>query len=78
MHSRFGKYRKSVEVTDQSNSVEFEVNKDKYKLSLTNDSNKINFKLTDVSSSTEYTLVKTLDDLKSMNRYFLFFSILTI
>ena len=74
MHSRFGKYRKSVEVTDQSNSIEFEVNKEKYKLSLTNDSNKINFKLTDISSSTEYTLVKTLDDLKSMNRYFLFFS----
>ena len=36
MHSRFGKYRKSVEVTDQSNSVEFEVNFKNNNLTKTN------------------------------------------
>ena len=74
MRSRFSKSRKSVEVTEESNSIEFEVNKDRYKLSITNDSNKLHFKLNDESSSNEYILEKTFEDLKQMNRYFLFFS----
>ena len=74
MRSRFSKSKKSVEITEESNSIEFEVNKDKYKLSITNDSNKLIFKLNDVSSSVEYILEKTFEDLKQMNRYFLFFS----
>ena len=73
MRSRFSK-KKSVEVTEESNSIEFEVNKEKYKLSITNDSNKLHFKLNDESSSMEYKLEKTFEDLKQMNRYFLFFS----
>ena len=74
MHSRFSKYRKSIETTEQSNSIEFEVNKEKYKLFITNNSNKISFKLDDLSSHIEYSLEKAFDDLKNMNRYFLFFS----
>jgi hypothetical protein len=76
MRSRFSK-KKSVEVTEESNSIEFEVNKEKYKLSITNDSNKLHFKLKDESSSIEYILEKTFEDLKQMNRYFLFFSVPT-
>ena len=63
MHSRFSKYRKSIETTEQSNSIEFEVNKEKYKLFITNNSNKISFKLDDLSSHTEYSLEKAFDDL---------------
>ena len=73
MKSRFSKAKKSVEVTDESNTIEFEVNKDKYKLSLTNNSNQITFKLEDLSSSKEYSLEKTFENLQEMNRYFLYF-----
>ena len=74
MKSRFSKAKKSVEVTDESNSIEFEVNKDKYKLSITNNSGQITFKLEDLSSSTEYSTEKTFENLQQMNRYFLYFS----
>ena len=74
MKSRFSKAKKSVEVTDESNTIEFEVNKDKYKLSLTNNSNQITFKLEDLSSSTEYSTEKTFENLQQMNRYFLYFT----
>ena len=74
MKSRFSKAKKSVEITDESNSIEFEVNKDKYKLSITNNSGQITFKLEDLSSSTEYSTEKTFENLQQMNRYFLYFS----
>ena len=74
MKSRFSKAKKSVEVTDESNSIEFEVNKDKYKLSITNNSGQITFKLEDLSSSTEYSTEKTFENLQQTNRYFLYFS----
>ena len=74
MKSRFSKAKKSLEVTDESNSIEFEVNKDRYKLSINNNSNNITFKLQDLSSSIEYSLEKTFESLQEMNRYFLFFS----
>jgi hypothetical protein len=84
MRSRFSKSLKketteqeqspNIEVSEQSNTIEFEVNKEKYKLTISNDSNQIKFILQDISSSEEYHLEKTLDDLKKLNRYFLFFS----
>ena len=74
MKNRFSKAKKSLEVIDESNNIEFEVNKDRYKLSITNNSNQIIFKLQDLSSSLEYSLEKTFVNLQEMNRYFLFFS----
>ena len=58
----------------ESNNIEFEVNKEKYKLSINNNSNQIIFKILDLSSSSEYSLEKTFENLQEMNRYFLFFS----
>ena len=74
MKSRFSKAKKSMEVTEESNNIEFEVNKEKYKLSINNNSNQIIFKILDLSSSSEYSLEKTFENLQEMNRYFLFFS----
>jgi hypothetical protein len=34
-----------LEITDQSETIEFELNKEKYKLTISNNSNKIQFKL---------------------------------
>ena len=73
MKSRFSKTKKSIEIMDESNTIEFEVNKDKYKLSIKNNSNQITFKLDDLSSSKEYSLEKTFENLQEMNRYFLYF-----
>ena len=85
MYSRFSKAKstkkdtpekieKPIEVTEQSNNIEFELNNEKYKLTISNNSNQIQFKLDDLSTSTEYFLEKTLDDLHKINRYFIFFS----
>ena len=73
MKSRFSKTKKSIEIMDESNTIEFEVNKDKYKLSIKNNSNQITFKLDDLSSSKEYSLEKSFENLQEMNRYFLYF-----
>ena len=73
MKSRFSKTKKSIEIMDESNTIEFEVNKDKYKLSIKNNSNQISFKLEDLSSSKEYSLEKSFENLQEMNRYFLYF-----
>ena len=73
MKSRFSKTKKSIEIMDESNTIEFEVNKDKYKLSIKNNSNQLTFKLEDLSSSKEYSLEKTFENLQEMNRYFLYF-----
>ena len=74
MRSRFSKVKKSIEVMDELSSIEFEVNKDKYKLSIKNNSNQIIFKLEDLSSSKEYSLEKTFENLQEINHYFLYFS----
>ena len=73
MKSRFSKTKKSIEIMDESNTIEFEVNKDKYKLSIKNNSNQISFKLEDLSSSKEYSLENSFENLQEMNRYFLYF-----
>ena len=74
MASRFDKTSKSFEVKDESNSIEFEVNNEHFKLIISNDQKLIQIILQDLSSSTEYFLEKSLEDLKKLNRYFSFFS----
>ena len=74
MASRFAKTSKSFEVKDESNSIEFEVNNEHFKLIISNDQKLIQIILQDLSSSTEYFLEKSLEDLKKLNRYFSFFS----
>ena len=74
MASRFAKTSKSFEVKDESNSIEFEVNNNHFKLIISNDQKLIQIILQDLSSSTEYFLEKSLEDLKKLNRYFSFFS----
>ena len=74
MASRFGKTSKSFEVIDETNSIEFEINNEKYKLIISNNAKNIQIILQDLSSSTEYFLEKSLEDLKKLNHYFSFFS----
>ena len=74
MASRFAKTSKSFEVKDESNSIEFEVNNNHFKLIISNDQKLIQIILQDLSISTEYFLEKSLEDLKKLNRYFSFFS----
>ena len=74
MASRFGKTSKSFEVIDETNSIEFEINNEKYKLIISNNAKNIQIVLQDLSSSTEYFLEKNLEDLKKLNYYFSFFS----
>ena len=61
-------------IIEESNSIEFEINKERYKLKISNDSSKIQLSLQDFSSSTEYYLEKSLEDLKKINRYFSIFT----
>ena len=75
MASRFAKTSKSFEIKDESNSIEFEVNNNHFKLIISNDQKLIQIILQDLSSSTEYFLEKSLEDLKKLNRYFSFFQI---
>lgn len=65
-----------LEITEQSNSVEFELNKEKYKLTISNNSKKINLKIEDLLSlqKDEYTLQTSLKALQDLNRFFSFFS----
>ena len=76
MASRFAKSSKSFEIKDESNSIEFEINNEKYKLIIynANNSTKVEIIFQDLTSSTEYYLEKTLEDLKKINRYFSIFS----
>jgi len=74
MASRFAKTSKSFEILDETNAIEFEINNEKYKLIISNNQNKIQIILQDLSSSTEYFLESTLEDLKKINRYFSIFS----
>ena len=61
-------------IIEESNSIEFEINKERYKLKISNDSSKIQLSLQDFSSSTEYYSEKSLEDLKKINRYFSIFT----
>ena len=74
MASRFAKSTKTFEILDETNTIEFEVNNEKYKLIISNNQNKIQISLQDLSSLTEYFLDSTLEDLKKINRYFSIFS----
>lgn len=64
-----------IEITEHSQTVEFELNKDKYKLTISNNSNKIQFKLEDLLSlkKSEYFLQTNLKELQKRNRFFLLF-----
>ena len=74
MASRFAKSSKSFEILDETSAIEFEINNEKYKLIISSNQNKIQIILQDLSSSTEYFLENTLEDLKKFNRYFSIFS----
>ena len=74
MASRFAKSSKSYEILDETSAIEFEINNEKYKLIISSNQNKIQITLQDLSSSTEYFLENTLEDLKKFNRYFSIFS----
>lgn len=65
-----------VEITELSNTVEFELNKEKYKLSISNNAKNINIKIEDLLSlqKDEYVLETNLKDLQGINRFFLFFA----
>ena len=64
-----------IEITEQSGTVEFELNKEKYKLTITNDANSISFSLEDLLSlnKTEYFIQTNLKQLQKLNRFFTFF-----
>ena len=74
MASRFAKSSKSFEILDERSAIEFEINNEKYKLIISSNQNKIQITLQDLSSSTEYFMENTLEDLKKFNRYFSIFS----
>ena len=74
MASKFGKSNKKLEVLDEINTIEFEINKEKFKLIISNGPSQIKFCIKDLSSETEYYSEKTLEDLKKINRYFSIFS----
>ena len=64
-----------IEITEQSGTVEFELNKEKYKLTISNDANSISFSLEDLLSlnKTEYFIQTNLKQLQKLNRFFTFF-----
>ena len=74
MASRFAKSSKSYEILDETSAIEFEINNEKYKLIISSNQNKIQITLQDLSSSIEYFMENTLEDLKKFNRYFSIFS----
>ena len=75
MASRFAKTSKSFEILDETNAIEFEINNEKYKLIISNNQNKIQIILQDLSSSTEYFLESTLEDLKKIYKKIMTFII---
>ena len=74
MSSRFANSKKSLDIIEDSNAIEFEINKEKYKLIISNDSSKAYFVLKDFSSNIEFYTEKSIEDLKQINRYFSIFS----
>ena len=69
------KSKTPLEISEQSETVEFELNKEKYKLTISNNSNNIQFKLQDLLSmkKNEYFLQTNLKGLLKINRFFNFF-----
>ena len=69
------KSKTPLEISEQSETVEFELNKEKYKLTITNNSNNIQLKLQDLLSmkKNEYFLQTNLKGLLKINRFFNFF-----
>ena len=65
-----------LEITEQSETIEFEFGKDKYKLTILNNSNYIQFQIDDLLSSKkdEYFLQTNLKSLQKKNRFFLLFT----
>ena len=70
------KQKNPLEITEQSETVEFELNKEKYKLTISNNSNDIEIKLEELFSmkKNEYFLKTNLKDLQNVNRFFGFFT----
>ena len=64
-----------LEITDQSETIEFELNKEKYKLTISNNSNKIQFKLEELLSlkRNQYFIQTNLKELQNIDRFFLMF-----
>lgn len=64
-----------LEITDQSETIEFELNKEKYKLTISNNSSKIQFKIEDLLSlkKNKYFLQTNLKELQNIDRFFLIF-----
>ena len=61
-----------LEITDQSETIEFELNKEKYKLTISNNSSKIQFKIEDLLSlkKNKYFLQTNLKELQNIDRFF--------
>ena len=70
------KSKNPLEITEQSETVEFELNKEKYKLAISNNSNDIEIKLKELFSlkKNEYFLKTNLKALQNVNRFFGFFT----
>ena len=60
MSSRFANSKKSLDIIEESNAIEFVINKEKYKLIISNDLSKAYFTLKDISSNTEFFSEKSL------------------
>ena len=67
---------KPLEITQQSEKLEFELNKEKYKLTISNNSNNIEFKLEELFSLKKnvYFFETNLKELQNTNRFFFFFT----
>ena len=69
------KSKTPLEISEHTQTVEFDLNKDKYKLTISNNSNKIQIKLEDLLSLKKdvYFLQTSLKELQKINRFFLLF-----
>ena len=67
--------KKPLEIIEQTETIEFELNKEKYKLTISNDLNTIEFILEELLSmnKNEYYLETNLKELQDKDRFFLFF-----
>lgn len=65
-----------IEIAKHSQTIDFVLNKEKYKLTISNDSNNISFSLEDLLSinKTEYFLQTNLKQLQAIDRFFTFFT----
>ena len=67
--------KKPLEIIEQTETIEFELNEEKYKLTISNDLNTIEFILEELLSmnKNEYYLETNLKELQDKDRFFLFF-----